>query len=687
MESIRLNVIPFTPVNDKLTFAFYDQKTNGSVSIKWDKLFDTFPEGRDAAQTNYYTDFQQPRENVVINKEIDLFQAIQFGKNYFRYIIHNHFKGIKGAIVFPNFTNDVEVWIEQPASSTEPYRLYNKFTLKVQYKTVTNTGYELLLAYNGTSKVWKQSIADIIDYDGNRYTKVVHNGIIYQYEGMPSEFKQDIDNIYPILNNEIKRDWEIEEERKIVNRYPIYLNHIETFYKTYLKTKPFNTVIQLSNEGFCSVPDERIFKTKEDANMLAFRDGPDYNPFNGLRVKKPLVSYTAKPVKFFFIFKTTDGKTIKNTFYEYIMNGWHKPVDGAEKHTSSMKKFINQNFSIDPERRVTFTDDQTIFEEVEPQLRLLKEDATYRWVAIYFSPISKDAKTHPQYYAYYKIKQLLLEKSITSQVVYTENLPKDDFYNFLPNISVALLAKIGGIPWRLNCPPEEEVIIGIGAFKAAKSAHRFVGSAFCFDNTGTFEGFDCFRSDETTLLAGSISNAVDLFIKKKHAARRVIIHFYKEISNKKELEPILKMLQTVTKRDIPVIVVTINKTESQELMGFDLTHGGKMPKSGRYISAGKNKYLLFNNVRYFDDSKLAEADYHFPIKLSLKASDPTILDDYAVARQLVDQVYQFSRMYWKSIRQQNLPVTTRYPEMVAQIYPHFPDSNLPDFGKKNLWFL
>ena len=44
-------------------------------------------------------------------------------------------------------------------------------------------------------------------------------------------------------------------------------------------------------------------------------------------------------------------------------------------------------------------------------------------------------------------------------------------------------------------------------------------------------------------------------------------------------------------------------------------------------------------------------------------------------------------MYWKSIKQQNLPVTIKYPEMVAQIFPHFEGDKLPDFGKNNLWFL
>lgn len=54
---------------------------------------------------------------------------------------------------------------------------------------------------------------------------------------------------------------------------------------------------------------------------------------------------------------------------------------------------------------------------------------------------------------------------------------------------------------------------------------------------------------------------------------------------------------------------------------------------------------------------------------------------------LLNQVYQFSRMYWKSVKQQNLPITTKYPDMVAEIVPHFSEAELPQFGKNNLWFL
>ena len=87
-----------------------------------------------------------------------------------------------------------------------------------------------------------------------------------------------------------------------------------------------------------------------------------------------------------------------------------------------------------------------------------------------------------------------------------------------------------------------------------------------------------------------------------------------------------------------------------------------------------------------DEAMIAAKDFHFPVKLSIKSSKPDELTMIIIG-ELIDQVYQFSRMYWKSISQQNLPVTTIYPEMVAKIFPHFDREELPEFAKKNLWFL
>jgi hypothetical protein len=35
----------------------------------------------------------------------------------------------------------------------------------------------------------------------------------------------------------------------------------------------------------------------------------------------------------------------------------------------------------------------------------------------------------------------------------------------------------------------------------------------------------------------------------------------------------------------------------------------------------------------------------------------------------------------------NYLVEIKYPEMVAEMVPHFEGNEIPDFGKDNLWFL
>ena len=80
------------------------------------------------------------------------------------------------------------------------------------------------------------------------------------------------------------------------------------------------------------------------------------------------------------------------------------------------------------------------------------------------------------------------------------------------------------------------------------------------------------------------------------------------------------MLDSIGYGDVPVIVITINKTESREFLAFDMNSEGKMPLSGTYLSIGYNKFLLFNNVRYKEEVPIAAKDYHFPVKLSIKSS-------------------------------------------------------------------
>src|SRR5690606_219909 len=76
-----------------------------------------------------------------------------------------------------------------------------------------------------------------------------------------------------------------------------------------------------------------------------------------------------------------------------------------------------------------------------------------------------------------------------------------------------------------------------------------------------------------------------------------------------------------------------------------------------------------NNTRYVDEEEIEIESYHSFLKLTFQSTHPEALKDVTVIKELIDQIYQFSRMYWKSVTQQNLPVTVKYPEMVAKSIP------------------
>lgn len=68
-------------------------------------------------------------------------------------------------------------------------------------------------------------------------------------------------------------------------------------------------------------------------------------------------------------------------------------------------------------------------------------------------------------------------------------------------------------------------------------------------------------------LAGSIIQAVKEYVSVQKSPSRLVIHFYKQM-NTRELYLTEKNLYKLA-LNIPLFIVSINKTESQEIVAFD----------------------------------------------------------------------------------------------------------------------
>jgi hypothetical protein len=690
-QTLVLNIIPFNPPAGKQTFSFYRKSDTGRYPIFYDDISEILEDHFSTSELNglvkLYTDFQAPKKDAIL-LDIDLSETPRFANHYYRYLIRNYFTGTAD-IIHQNFTSETEVYFRDKANSNAKYNLYNQFTLKVQYERVTN-GPEIVLSYDGTTKVYTKPVSKLHNFDTNLYNWIVCEGELYKWKFRPKSVINMPDKCYPVLSNELKPLLDIAADvPDFTNRYPRYLNILQNFYTEYLNTKTFRSLIPISKEGFYQTLPEQFRVISATSNDLLYANGKiGKEPKKDFKGKGPYqLPQEPNNFKFFFIYQASDKATAVTELYRYLNSGYKDNRFPFPK----MQDYIKVPFQLDTSKNIEFDSVENAVATIRNAVKNADWEPDTRYMALFVNPVPKSEKDEAKKNIYYKIKEILLYERVLSQVIKSEHLYKggksNSFFNtFLPHIEVAMLAKLGGVPWRLNRPTNNELIVGIGAFYSVTKKTQFVGSAFCFNNEGVFKGFDCFRKNDIVSLAGSIREAVGKFIAVNYTASRLIIHFYKDIS-KEELKPIMKTLHALG-LPIPVIVVSINKTESKELVGFDISdRSNLMPYSGTFIKVGKSEYLLFNNTRYDSTSKPAQKEYHFPIKITISATDKDMLEDMNLVEELIDQVYQFSRMYWKSTNQQSLPVTIKYPEMVAQIYPYFQHDSLTDFGKNNLWFL
>jgi len=689
--SLLINVLLFSHPVKELECSLYTEKKEGYWPIHKGDLKgiieDYIPENELEQLDWLYTDFKSPVEDA-LTLTVNFEENPYFANHYYRHLICTYFKG-KADVVSFNFTNDIEVWFKTATQTNIKFTTYNQFTLKLQFQRLSE-GPELVVSFDGTTKVLNKSLKDLVNFPTENLNWINCDGELHRYKYMPPHFKQDLSKLFPVVSNKLKPAFDILFDKPtFYNRYPKYKKLLEEFYQTHLDTEAFHEVIPITADGFINVNHDKIQRISNHSNKLLFGNNRE-----GEEPKFDLIKYGPyKPsphnnVHFFFIYHKPDKTFAVKQLYEYFIKGFNQVNENQEiirQIFPNLQDYIKQPFHIEALDSIAFDTIESAVETVDKAIRNRKTLQDVVYMAIYVSPVSKLDKDPAQLDIYFRIKEILLQHSISSQVVYKQHILSKSFNYFLPNIETAILAKLGGIPWRLNRSLTSELIVGIGAFYSITRKSKYLASAFCFNNEGIFENFDCFLSNDTDALAGSIRKAVLKFLVDHEKADRLIIHFYKVIS-KKELKPIMETLYLLGLQ-IPVFIVTINKTESKSLLAFDTSYKELMPLSGTIVQVGKRDYLLFNNIRYKEDSILKEKEYPFPIKISFASSKPELLDDPKLINELTDQVYQFSRMYWKSVSQQSLPVTICYPEMVAEIFPHFKSETMPPYGRSNLWFL
>jgi hypothetical protein len=701
-EHLKTNVLTFSWPNKTPTFYFTIAELEDAHPIHKSKfsrqISNAFKEFDISNLDQIYTTFTQKTQNSIgVKINLTDYKELSIYKQFLKHQIRNYFKA-QGFIVTKNFVRNIQVWLPTKTEVSKDYTLYLKFAFKLQFAKLTDHP-ELIISYDGMSKVLKKSVQEIEDTEDIK--KCIYKNKVFNYQTSyntpeKEEFFNQIDfnTAYPIFNLQLAKQLNLtlEEVDRPKNKYQTYTTLIHKFAKKYLFTEDFKEIIPIKKDEFIDVPLNRINHIDSNVGLLEF--GKDNNGYKKTHlVPKQAMNFLTpykrpdKPnIKLFFICHNSHKSFVKD-FYINFMKGVHTD----KKYYKGFEEYVNVKASSSKEHFIEYTNINNPLPEIIEKLENLNfNHDTTKYAAFYISPFDKYTPNIEDKEIYVNIKELFLKEGIVTQVVdyqkMVSNIQNQYTFQFsLQNIALALHAKLGGKPWKLAITDKKELVIGVGAFTNQSENIQYIASAFSFQNNGLFRNFEYFSKSESKLLAGSILTAIRNFTLVAQA-EKVVIHFYKEMKYE-EVKPIIEGMHKLNLK-IPLYILNINKTESQDIIAYDLNWGDKlMPLSGTYIRIAVNQFLLFNNVRYPNSYKYSDAEgYPFPIKISMSSPDKDAFDDADIVLELLTQVYQFSRLYWKSLRQQNVPITIKYPEMVAQLAPRF-QGIIPLHAKDKLWFL
>lgn len=511
-QALKLNILTFEHEQKPVSFSFFKVQKEGFSSLSLREapieLKDQINSSEKIQQV--YTDFRL-NPDADFQVEVDLKRSTNFAKHYYSQIVRQYLKD-KVDLINPNFIHDIEVWIFQKSLSTKQYNTYRVFGLRVQIGHITAKP-ELVIYHDGLSRILNSSITDLWEISHDKYSKVVYQGEFYRMDTLPERAKYNLNEVFPVVNKDLEIHFDIAlSTNPFSNKYKEIYPLLTNFISTHLNNEDFNHQINLSSPELIEAPEKIVFHTRMESNYIQLGLENKVNVFTpkeNLKQYGPYKLPENTKVKFIVIFHK-DDRDYANKLY-LIMKKLYKKPDGkmmADLYGTSLYDLIRINFDLDAENSIAFDDLMNPYDAIHafidnPDINIDTEK--FQYVAIYLSPFSKLESDSEKKKIYYKVKETLLNHHITSQVIYKESLLDKKFKSYYyVNIAAAILAKVGGIPWRLDSPIKNELVIGVGAYKSKEIGVQYIGSAFSFSNKGEFQEFSCTSKSESYLLAAKI---------------------------------------------------------------------------------------------------------------------------------------------------------------------------------------
>jgi hypothetical protein len=314
---------------------------------------------------------------------------------------------------------------------------------------------------------------------------------------------------------------------------------------------------------------------------------------------------------------------------------------------------------------------------------------------------------------YLNSKALLLMNGVPSQEIRLSKIKQrpEDLQYILQDVSIALYAKMNGVPWTVNqdLTISDEIVIGIGTAELLpggryRPRQRFVGITTVFRGDGNYllgnVSKECAFEDYSEALRSSILDVLR-DIKTRNGWQpgdtiRIVCHSFKPLRNV-EIDKIVAecIAEVGNEQTVQFAFLTIEEDHPFALTdigeaGIPQRNGGAKgayaPQRGTIVQTGRYSRLLAVNGPTL--IKRPNASLPRPLQIRLHAQSSFRDQTY-----LAEQVLKFTSLSWRSTRPAGRPVTIHYSELIARLLARF--RSLPDWSpavlntklRASRWFL
>lgn len=309
---------------------------------------------------------------------------------------------------------------------------------------------------------------------------------------------------------------------------------------------------------------------------------------------------------------------------------------------------------------------------------------------------------------YYTTKARLMAQGVPVQLLKIETIRKQRIDYILNNLSLAMYAKLGGIPWTLAPHPDlaHEVIVGIGSARLSDSrrgaGERVIGITTVFSGDGQYllanntqeVPSEQYLDALSLSLADTVGELRSRFGWKPKDRVRFVFHQsfkkYKDV----EAEAVRSFASSLKEFEVQYAFVHVSDTHNWMLfeptargVPFGKSIKGKMvPPRGECVPLGPYTALLTLSGPY--QVKTADQGCPHPVLVNIHEDSTFRSLDY-----LARQVYNLSFMSWRGFTPSTLPVSISYSNMIVDLLAHlrhvknWNPETLATALKERRWFL